>query len=76
MELTLKEWRRVKEMSQDDAAAICGVHANTYRAWENNPGEMRLSAVCALADALGISISDIILPADTTKRCIDHKTEG
>ena len=75
MRLTLREWRRVKEMSQEEMANVCGVHLNTYRAWEENPAEIRLSKANLIADALGISITDIILPEDITKPCMNHETE-
>ena len=69
MKFTIREWRRVKEISQEEMAGLCGVHINTYRAWEDNPAEMRLSKAVIVAERLGIKLDDIIfLPSDTTKK--------
>lgn len=60
MKLTIKEWRRVKEISQEQMANLIGVHINTYRAWEENPGEMRLSKAALIAEKLEIPLDDIL----------------
>jgi putative transcriptional regulator len=67
MELTIRELRRVKEISQEEMANACGVHMNTYRAWEENPKDIRLGAAKIIASKLGISLDDIFLPPDTTE---------
>lgn len=60
MKLTLDEWRRVKKISQEQMAELIGVHVNTYRAWEENPGDMRLSKAAIIADRLNITLDDIL----------------
>lgn len=60
MRLTLEEWRRAKKISQEQMAGLIGVHVNTYRAWEENPGEMRLSKAALIAEELHISLDDIL----------------
>ena len=75
MQLTLKEWRRAKGISQETMAEKCGIHINTYRAWEENPSEIRLGKAQLMADALGIALKDIFLPESTTKSSIYHNTE-
>lgn len=60
MKLTLDEWRRVKKISQEQMAELIGVHVNTYRAWEENPGDMRLSKAAIIADRLDITLDDIL----------------
>lgn len=67
MQLTIRELRRAKEISQEDMANTCGVHVNTYRAWEDNPAELKLSKAQIIADRLGITVEDIFLSLDTTK---------
>ena len=67
MQLTIRELRRAKEISQEDMANACGVHVNTYRAWEDNPAELKLSKAQIIADRLGITVEDIFLSLDTTK---------
>lgn len=70
MRLTIKEWRRLKGISQEKMADMCGVHVNTYRAWEENSADIKLSKAITVAEKLGVGLSDIIfMPSDTTK-CI------
>jgi len=66
--LTLEEWRRAKNISQEKIADVCGVHVNTYRIWEKSPGEIRIDNAIKIADFLNISLDDIILSANTTQR--------
>lgn len=67
MRLTLKEWRRAKNISQEEMASVCGVHINTYRAWEENPEEIKLSKAVLISERIGVSLSDIFFVPDTTK---------
>lgn len=67
-QLTLEEWRRARNVSQDKMAKLCGVHINTYRLWEKSPGEIRIDNAIKIADFLHISLDDIILSANTTER--------
>lgn len=60
MKLTLEEWRRAKKISQEQMASWIGVHVNTYRAWEDNPGDIRLSKAILIADKLEIPLDDIL----------------
>lgn len=60
MKLTIKEWRRVKGISQKQMADLIGVHVNTYMSWEENPGEMRLSKAAIIAEKLEIPLDDIL----------------
>lgn len=65
-QLTLSEWRRARNVSQEQLAKVCGVHVNTYRLWERSPGEIRIDNAIKIADFLNISLDDIILSANTT----------
>lgn len=60
MKLTIKEWRRAKEISQEKMADLCGVHINTYRAWEDNPEEIRIGKAVLIANKLNIPLEDIL----------------
>ena len=60
MQLTIKEWRRARGITQEEMAKLCGVHVNTYRAWEDDPKQIKLEYAIMIADRLGISVSDII----------------
>ena len=59
MKMTIKEWRRAKGISQEEMANVCGVHVNTYRAWEDNPKSIKLTNAMKIADRLGVEMSDI-----------------
>ncbi len=60
MALKLKEWRRIKEISQAEMASMCGVNHNTYRAWEKDPGNIKLNMAFKIADILEVDVHDII----------------
>ena len=60
MKLTIKEWRRVKEISQEQMADLCGVHVNTYRAWEEKPEDIKIGKAILISDKLGIPLEDIL----------------
>lgn len=66
MKLTLDAWRRARNVTQESLAEACDVHVNTYRVWEQNPGEMRLDKVLKVAEILQIDLGDILLPNNTT----------
>lgn len=67
MRFSIKELRRAKEITQEEMASLCGVHLNTYRAWEDNPADIKLSKAVLIAERLGIELKDVIfLPEDTT----------
>ena len=61
MKLTLKQWRRLKDITQEELAEKIGVSATTIWAWENGtmPSGRNLQIV---ANALEVSADDIILP--------------
>lgn len=66
MKFSIKELRRAKDIPQEEMANLCGVHLNTYRAWEENPADIKLSKAVIIAERLGIELKDVLfLPADT-----------
>lgn len=72
MKLTLDEWRRARNISQDEMANTCGVHVNTYRKWEENPASIKYDKMLIIVDTLKISLDDIFFASDTTQ---NSKTE-
>lgn len=64
MKLTIAEWRRLKNISQEDMATSCGVHVNTWRYWEANPGCIKVTNAEVIAEKLGVSLLDIIFTSD------------
>lgn len=61
MKLTLREWRRLKEITQAQMAEVCGVTCGTYQAWEKKPSEIKISMAIKIAERLGITLDDLIL---------------
>lgn len=59
MALTLRQWRRVKEISQEKMAEILGVHVNTYQNWEETPEKISIEKAMAIADIFNVSLNDI-----------------
>lgn len=57
--MSLKSWRRAREITIKQMAEKCGVHENTYRAWEKEPGKIPVGKAIVIADALDVSIDDI-----------------
>ena len=60
MSLTIRQWRRLKEMSQKNLADACGVHENTIRNWEEDSSQIKLSDAIKLSEVFGVSIDDIV----------------
>ena len=60
MQHTLREWRRMKEITQEQLAEVCHVHVNTYRAWEENPADIKLSAAVKIVQYMGITLDDLL----------------
>ncbi|MBR3580746.1 MAG: helix-turn-helix transcriptional regulator [Lachnospiraceae bacterium] len=62
--LTLKQWRRVKDISQEKMAEQLGIHINTYQNWEKEPGNISVSNAAKIATILGVSPNDIIFSTE------------
>lgn len=59
MGLSVKQWRLAKGISQTEMAMKCGVHRNTYAAWEENPDDISVGNAKIIAKALGESVDTI-----------------
>ncbi len=59
MSLTLKQWRRAKEITQQEMADKLGVHVMTYKNWEKEPGKISISNANNIANILGLTVDDI-----------------
>ena len=73
MGLTMRQWRLVKELSQEDMATKCGVHRNTYASWEENPDNVSIGNAKIIAKALGESVEIIFFNEESTKCRIERK---
>ena len=65
MRFTLKELRARNNMTQEEAARALGVHPNTYRGWEQNPGMIQMAKLYAIAELFKVPIDDIFLGLNT-----------
>jgi len=61
MKLTLREWRRLKEVTQAQMAEACGVTPATFIEWEKKPSGIKLSYALKIVERLGITLDDVIL---------------
>lgn len=58
-QLTIRQWRRLKEISVVDMAKRLGVSRPTYTSWERDPAQIKLCNIDKIANVLGISRDDI-----------------
>lgn len=63
----MKQWRLAMGLSQEEMAAKCNVHRNTYASWEENPDNVSIGNAKIIAEALGESVDDIFFNNDSTK---------
>ena len=59
MFLTVREWRKIKEISPQSAADALGIHVNTYMKWEKRPEMIPIKYGYQLAALFGVSVGDI-----------------
>ena len=57
--LTIKQWRMLHDMSQEELAQKLNVHANTIRNWEQNSLSMQVGDALKIAEVFGISMEKI-----------------
>lgn len=68
MKLSLKEWRKAKEITIADMASQLDIHPNTYQAWEANPGKISIDNGIKIAAYIGVPFDDISFAVESTKR--------
>lgn len=60
MKLKLVEWRRARNITQDDMAKRLEISKPTYVRWERNPSLIRIDSAYKIASIFGVDITDII----------------
>ncbi len=65
--LTLKQWRLVKGLSQEEMAKKCKVHRNTYASWEDSPDNISIGNAKIIAEVIGESVNNIFFTNNSTK---------
>lgn len=64
--MTMRQWRLARELTIEDMAKACDVHPNTYAAWEQDPGKVRVEAAFKIAQALGTTVDAIFFSHEAT----------
>lgn len=59
MSLTLREWRRAKEISQQAMADKIGVHVNTYMKMEKRPNKIAIEDAVKISTILAVPMDQI-----------------
>lgn len=67
MSLTVKEWRRLKEISQKTMAERLNIHINTYQKWEQNPGRIPFEYAVGISKVLDVPLDEIIFKVKKTE---------
>lgn len=67
-QLTLREWRRLRNKTLQQMADVCGTNINTYHRWEQSPEKIKINNMLAILKELDISMDNVIfMPSSTTK---------
>lgn len=66
MALTLRQWRRAKEITQQGMADMLGVHVNTYQNWEEAPDKISITNAVKIAKIFNLTIDDIDFRKETS----------
>lgn len=59
MSMTLREWRRVREISQQAMADTLSIHVGTYQHWEQDPGRIPFEKAVEISRILKVELDDI-----------------
>lgn len=65
MALTMKQWRKAKEITQERMAERLGIHVNTYINWEKEPEKISIENSQKIAEIFGIPLNDILFKKGT-----------
>lgn len=68
MALTIRAWRKARELTVEQTATLLGVHPNTYRNWENAPEKISIENADKICKAFKVSFGDIIFLSENTTK--------
>lgn len=60
MELTIYQWRKVKNISQKELARRLGCHENSIRNWERHPEKLTPEKAVKIAEGLEVPVNNIV----------------
>ena len=73
--MSIRQARRMRDISQNRMAADMGIHVQTYRKLENHPGEATIEQAKRIAQLLGMSYDELnFFEEDSTLSSV--KTKG
>lgn len=75
MALTIRQWRRVKDLSQEQMANDLGVTRQTIANWENKPELLSIAAVSRIAEYFGVAFGDIRFDATEDNKTSSEETK-
>lgn len=59
MSLTVKQWRRAKDITQEQMAKELGIHVNTYQNWEEAPEKISIEKAVQIANIFNVPFDDV-----------------
>lgn len=59
MSLTVRQWRRAKDITQEQMAESLGIHVNTYQNWEESPEKISIEKAVKIAEIFGVTLDDV-----------------
>ena len=59
MALTIRQWRRAKEITQEQMAERLDIHVGTYQNWEESPEKISIGKAMQIAEIFGVTLDDI-----------------
>ena len=59
MSLTVKQWRRAKDITQEQMAKELGVHVNTYQSWEEAPEKISIEKAVQIANIFNVPFDEV-----------------
>lgn len=65
IELTVRQWRLAREISQETMAELLGVHVNTYISWEKKPEKIGIAFANKISEILEVPIENISFSSST-----------
>ena len=65
MEMSIRQARRSKEISQKEMADTLHIHVQTYRKIEENPETATIAQARKIAEKLSMSYNDLIFARDS-----------
>jgi len=57
--LTMKQWRKARDITQEEMAKRLNVHINTYQKWEQKPEKISIANAIKITQVLDVPMNEI-----------------